>query len=46
MAQFFSEGGYVDLTEDQKELVDIYGHLSLHEKEIAVAYLKGRASRT
>ena len=46
MAQFFSEGGYVDLTEDQKELLDIYGHLSLHEKEIAVAYLKGLASRT
>lgn len=46
MAQFFAEGEYLDLTDDQREVLDIYRHLSIHEREIAVAYLKGLASRT
>lgn len=46
MVQFFAEGEYLDLTDDQREVLDIYRHLSIHEREIAVAYLKGLASRT
>ena len=46
MAQFFANGEYVDLTEEQKEVLDIYRQLSFHEREIAIAYLKGLASKT
>ena len=45
MAQFFTEGEAVDLTEDQREILEIYDHLSAHNREIAAAYLKGLASR-
>ena len=45
MAQFFAENDAVYLTDDQKELLELYGNLSLHEREIAAAYLKGFASR-
>ena len=45
MAQFFTEGEPADLTADQREILDIYSSLTLHEKEIAVAYLKGLAAK-
>ncbi|HIV25138.1 MAG TPA: helix-turn-helix transcriptional regulator [Candidatus Scatomonas pullistercoris] len=46
MAQFFAEDGdAVDLTGEQREVLDLYNDLSVHEREIAVAYMRGLAAR-
>ncbi len=45
MAQFFAEdGGVIDLTGEQKEILELYNHLSFHNREIAIAYLRGLAA--
>ena len=44
MAQFFAEDGdLIDLTGEQREVLELYNHLSIHDKEIAIAYLRGLA---
>ena len=46
MAQFFAEDGTPpDLTKMQRELLETFDCLSQHQKELALAYLKGMAAR-
>lgn len=45
MAQFFADDGEkVDLTSEQREVLQLYNRLSAREKEIAIAYMEGLAS--
>ena len=43
MAQFFSEGESVELTEEQRELLEWYNSLNAQGKERVMAYVKGVA---
>ena len=45
MSQFFAgDGDKVDLTREQREVLQLYNRLSAREKEIAIAYMEGLAS--
>lgn len=43
MAQFFSEGESVELTEEQRELLEWYNSLNAQGQERVMAYVKGVA---
>lgn len=45
LSQFFAEEGIYELTVEQKNLLDSFDKLDLHEKKIAVAFIDGMAIR-
>lgn len=46
LSQFFAEGDeFVDLSEEQKQLLTMYALLSPHQRETARAYIKGMSEQ-